>query len=191
MKSIRFISTQLYRCSCGQCFPSALRCLWFKQNWLSIRTAKDRIISIKLFHSISKQLNLYPENLYVVITSLLILLWGFFAVFFFCECGTILTTKFAMFDYELWQCDWHLFPFKMQQMLVFVMSNTQDPAMIYGYGNYECTRDTFKRVCLVYLLFSSLDGNKWSFLHVSIDSVVFFVFICVDNQSWILLFHDD
>lgn len=119
---------------------------------------QESLIFFLLF--IPKKMNLNPENLYVVCTSLLILLWGFFAVFFFCECGTILTNRFATFDYELWQCNWHLFPFKMQRILPLVMSNTQHPATLYSYGNFECTRDTFKRV--ICLFFKQIVNSKYS-----------------------------
>lgn len=99
-------------------------------------------------------MNFNPENVGEVTTSLVVFGWAMLFVFFWCECGKIVTTGFAMFDYELWQCKWYLFPIEMQQMLAFIMSNTQEPATLQGYGNIVCTRDTFKRV--IDWLFSNL-----------------------------------
>lgn len=101
-------------------------------------------------------MNLNLENLFgvMVITSLIILIWALLFALFWCECGTIVTTQFAMFDHELWQCKWYLFPKEMQQMLSFVISNTQDPVTLLSYGNIECTRDTFKRVIAALFFYS-------------------------------------
>lgn len=119
---------------------------------------------------------------------MLILCWGFFSVFFFCECGTILTAKFATFDYELWQCDWYLFPYEMQRILTLFMSNTQNPATLFSYGNFECTRDTFKRVICLFFRLSFIQIISTCF---NCLAGTFCIVLCVDNQSWLFLLHDD
>lgn len=150
MRSIWFINIQLYRCSCGQCYRFVRHCWWFKQNWLSIQRNPSiyqiNLLKNNFVFNFSPKMNFNPENLYEVITSLLVLFWGLFAVFFFCECGKIVSTQFTMFDHDLWQCNWYLFPIEMRRLLALVMSNTQNPATLFSYGNFECTRDTFKRV---------------------------------------------
>lgn len=76
-------------------------------------------------------------------------------LFAFCMFGENLAEQFDMLDVKLYQCDWFLFPIDIQRMLITLMSNTQQPAAIIGYGNIECTRETFKRV-----FFSSFN-NKY------------------------------
>lgn len=90
-------------------------------------------------------------NLDEIISSSFIFFWAMNLVLFWCECGKMVNTQFALFDHELWQCSWYLFPNDMQQMLAFVMANTQDPAVLLGFGNIECTRDTFKRVICLFI----------------------------------------
>lgn len=104
--------------------------------------------------SFFQKMNFNLENSYAVITSLLIFSWALLIILFWCEFGKIVCEKFAVFDHELWQCKWYLFPIEMQRMLVIFMSNTQDQATLLGYGNIECTRDTFKRV-ICFFSFSS------------------------------------
>lgn len=105
-------------------------------------------VGLRLFFHWKKKMNFSSESLYIIITSFVVLFWACFFVFFACEGGTVVCTKFAGFDYELWQCLWYQFPMSMQRLFVLVMSNTQHPAMLYSYGNFECTRDSFKRVIL-------------------------------------------
>lgn len=131
-----------------------------------------------------------PENLCIVITSLVVLFWACFYVFFACECGTIVCTQFARFDYELWQCTWYQFPIEMQRILVLVMSNIQNPATIYSYGNFECTRDSFKRVIQTANYFFVVSPP---FVMRSLLNAVVVIIFCIytDNSSWIFVFHDD
>lgn len=91
-------------------------------------------------------MNFHPENLAVLITSFDALATACLYIFFWCESGKMVTSAFAMFDHELWQCEWYSFPIETQRMVQFFMLVTQDPAVLCGYGNIICTRDTFKRV---------------------------------------------
>lgn len=56
--------------------------------------------------------------------------------------------QFEMFNHELDQCNWYLYPIKMQRMLAIVMVNSQQTVFIRGYGNLACVRDYFKRVII-------------------------------------------
>ena len=44
------------------------------------------------------------------------------------------------------QCDWYTLSIDVQQKICMIMTNTQQPAAIKAFGNFECTRETFKRV---------------------------------------------
>lgn len=72
--------------------------------------------------------------------------WSFLATFFLCECGERVMNQFDEFHDEIYQCNWYSFPIEIQKMLVIAMSISQQPAIIQGFGNLLCTRDTFKRV---------------------------------------------
>lgn len=67
-------------------------------------------------------------------------------VFLLCEFGGNVTKQYELFDDELWKCDWYLFPIELERKYVIFMSYTQQPAMIRGYGNVRCVRDSFKNV---------------------------------------------
>lgn len=71
---------------------------------------------------------------------------SFVFILFICEFGEMASSQFDSFDEELWMCDWYTFPIEMQQFLMTFMSNTQQPGIFRGYGNTECTRETFKKV---------------------------------------------
>lgn len=72
--------------------------------------------------------------------------WSLALLWSACNLGEMLTKHFEMFDDALGQCDWYLFSIEIQRMLVIIMSNSQRPAILTGYGNIQCTRETFKKV---------------------------------------------
>ena len=74
--------------------------------------------------------------------SALLLISGvsFMILFVLCELTQIITDEFASFNDELNQFAWYSFPIKMQQILIIVMANAQQPTVIRGFGNILCTR---------------------------------------------------
>lgn len=72
----------------------------------------------------------------------------FVLIFLLCELGETVTSQFELLNDELYQCDWYLFPVRMQQMFVTFMKCTQQTVLIRGYGNTltQCTRETYKKV---------------------------------------------
>lgn len=67
-------------------------------------------------------------------------------LFLYCDLGQTMTNQFDGFNDELCRYNWYLFPIEMQHMLVIIMANTQQPAIVQGFGNIMCTRDAFKKV---------------------------------------------
>lgn len=63
-----------------------------------------------------------------------------------CEFADMVANQFDEFDSELCQCKWYLLPIETQRMLLIFMSITQEPAIFYGYGQIEGSRETFKTV---------------------------------------------
>lgn len=81
-----------------------------------------------------------------IIYPLVLLFWPFAVVFIFCEFGEKVSTQFQYFNDELCKCDWYLLPIEMQRILLTVMTNSQQPIFIQGYGNTLCIRYSFNKV---------------------------------------------
>lgn len=72
--------------------------------------------------------------------------WTFAFVLIFCELGDMVSSQFVVFNDSLERLNWYLFPIEMQKMMIIVMAKTQQPALLRGFGNIVCTRETFKKV---------------------------------------------
>lgn len=73
--------------------------------------------------------------------------WAFSMVAFYCEASHWIGEKFQSFNYKLQQCDWYLYPVKLQRVYMMFTLDTQELTIARGYGNIACTRTTFKTVC--------------------------------------------
>lgn len=60
--------------------------------------------------------------------------------------GEMVCHQFNAFNEQLCQTDWYAFPIEVQRMLVIFMLDTEQPALIRGFGNIKCTREAFKNV---------------------------------------------
>ena len=83
----------------------------------------------------------------------------FVIMFLYCEFGEMVTNQFNELNERFSKCNWYLLPIEMQRMFVIVMANTQRPAMIQGYANVVCTRESFKQVRKLISDISSISGN--------------------------------
>ena len=63
----------------------------------------------------------------------------------------MVTNQFEMLNMELNRCNWHLLSGEMRQMLVIVMTITQQPTVIWGFGNISCARQCSKNRKIKYL----------------------------------------
>lgn len=82
-----------------------------------------------------------------LISPLLLASWSFGPVYIYCEFGTAVTTEFAKFDDELYQCKWYSYSIEIQKMMLIFIAETQDPVFIRGFCNIVCIRDSFKKAC--------------------------------------------
>lgn len=82
--------------------------------------------------------------------------WSFIVIFGYCELGELLSAEFIKFDDELCQCKWYLFPIEVKQIISIFMGETQQLTVFRGYGNIECTRQSFKEVIHLFLSFLCL-----------------------------------
>lgn len=76
----------------------------------------------------------------------LITFHGFIEIFLYCVLGQMVTDQFENYNQSLGQSNWYLFPIEMQKVYILVMANAQEPSLIRGFGNIECTRETLKKV---------------------------------------------
>lgn len=67
-------------------------------------------------------------------------------MFVICELGERLSKKFADFNDALYQCDWYSFPIGMQQILLTMIMNAQEPVIMKGFANTLCARESFLKV---------------------------------------------
>lgn len=67
-------------------------------------------------------------------------------IFCICEIGESVTQQFDVFDKTLKRSKFYLMPIELQRMLVIVLSNSQQPILLHGYGGIQCTRESFKQV---------------------------------------------
>lgn len=118
-------------CACGLFIDTDLIFYPICHNVFSIKKSKDKLT---------------PTDL---TTTLIIIFLSFGTVFFYCELGETVTQYFNIFHEHLCQSNWYKFPIDVQRMLIIFMLDTQQPAAITGYGNIECTRDSFKNVNVI------------------------------------------
>lgn len=72
--------------------------------------------------------------------------------------------QFELFNDALYQCKWYFLPIELRRMLVTIMSNAQYPTHMRGYGNIECTRDSFKEVFSILIYWDCSKLKNWILL---------------------------
>lgn len=80
------------------------------------------------------------------IQTIAVMSWSFFLVTFFCGMGEMVTNRFNQLHEDLCKSNWISYSLEMQQLYLIFIGNTQRPAIIAGYGNILCTRETLKKV---------------------------------------------
>lgn len=74
------------------------------------------------------------------------MVWSFSMVAFYCEFSQMMWQKFSLFSEEVHQLDWYRFPIELQRLYLIFLLDAQQLAIVRGFGNILCTRETFKRV---------------------------------------------
>lgn len=76
--------------------------------------------------------------------------WTIFITFIYCECGERVSNGFSdMYD-VICEFQWYLFSIEVQQMLPTILIIAQEPVTLHGFANTSCTRETFKKVGLLF-----------------------------------------
>lgn len=58
----------------------------------------------------------------------------------------MLTNHFDQLNDAMDDCDWTLFPKKIQKVLPIIIQNTQKPIVLRTFEKSSCSRESFKRV---------------------------------------------
>lgn len=95
---------------------------------------------------ISSQKSSQNSNKIEMIPLIFMLFWSIVLVGVACNFGDMLTHEFEMIDCELCRCDWYLCPMDVQRLILIVSANTQRSPIVTGFGNVQCTRESFKGV---------------------------------------------
>lgn len=111
--------------------------------WISISMHMNHF-----YFSLSLHLQQSDHNAILIdlTISIIMVFWTFFIILVFFEIGELVSKQFDMFNAELCQCNWYLYPIEMQKMLIIFMSNAQQLTFIRGLGNILCTRSKVKEV---------------------------------------------
>lgn len=101
------------------------------------------------------------------------------------EFGELLSRKMSTVNINLSQCKWYLFPHEMKRMLIIVLTNTQQPMIVCGFGNIPCSRETSKKVRFQWTMSTGIDNLiKEEFPLVirskdkNLDHICFVFFFC-------------
>lgn len=75
------------------------------------------------------------------------------------ELGGRVTTQFNVFDEQLCQSRWYLYPIKLQRIVLIFTLDAQQSVPIRGYGTIVCSREFFQSASLYFWL-QSLETSK-------------------------------
>lgn len=95
------------------------------------------------------------ENPSSLLRMTLLAFWSCVQIFVLCDSSERVITHFKAID--IYQCDWYAFPICVRRTLPIVIVNTQQPVVLKGVANIQCTRNTFRKVS--HLL---LDSQKFN-----------------------------
>lgn len=87
-------------------------------------------------------------------------------IFFFCYFGESINSQFDELNDVIYQSDWYTHQLDIQRIIPTILIATQHPPVLKGFGNLVCTRESFKKVDLLYIKFKCYD-LKWN-LHGNI-----------------------
>lgn len=68
----------------------------------------------------------------------------------YCEIGEQLGTKFDELGDALYQCEFEALPIDVQRTIPIILSFMQNSPALAAYGNLKCSRETFKRVRILF-----------------------------------------
>lgn len=77
--------------------------------------------------------------------------YAFGLVLISCELGQQMTDAFESCNTVLCELEWYLFPVGIRKMLPPILLIAQVPVRLECFGSNACTRESFKKVCIVWL----------------------------------------
>lgn len=112
-------------------------------------------------HIASKFQTLNELNSMMLVALLIDVSYAFGFVFIVCELCQQFCDGFHKMDDVIGQFSWLSYPNEIQRLLPMLINSTQQPVDLKVFGSITCSRETFKKVCLVrhphfFLFFESL-----------------------------------
>lgn len=80
------------------------------------------------------------------------LMYVFGFVFVYCEIGHQLSSEFDTINDAFYELDWNSYPEEIKRTIPVILQVTQESFQLSAYGNYPCSRETFKKVNSTYLM---------------------------------------
>lgn len=81
-----------------------------------------------------------------------VLFWATTFTCFACGKGEMLSNEFTALNDAFYHCDWHLLTPRIQRAFWMILAYTRQSVIIKGYANVSCTREHFKNVRHVMLI---------------------------------------
>lgn len=85
-------------------------------------------------------------DLTLISTLAVKIFYSFGLLFVYCEIGERINSFFGEINDDFYELEWENFPLSIQRMMPTVLINTQQPVQLEAFGNFPCTRLTFKDV---------------------------------------------
>lgn len=77
--------------------------------------------------------------------------WAFGSIFIACELCESVSNAFIEVNDVVNQFDWYLFPIQVKRLLPTIIMNKQQPVNFECFGSIRFSRETFKKVSVLYM----------------------------------------
>lgn len=80
--------------------------------------------------------------------------------FLLCNLGDGVTSHYANLSYSIYNKSWYLYPFKLRKYFKLIILMSQQPVHMEAFANLRCTRETFKKVNILFALHLIIKNNS-------------------------------
>lgn len=150
----RFSDTSFWIIFFGVFQRYAVHFSWFSSNLLS--TIFSLLYLLHFFNYIRVEylawlsIQKHAGISLMLVNQLCVTFWSFALIFLFCNFGEKIGGQFNKLNDVIYQCNWYLCPLKTQQMFPMILTATQNVPTMTSFGNVVCSRESFKKVTLIY-----------------------------------------
>lgn len=84
------------------------------------------------------------ENPVSFVKMILLAFWSFIQIFILCELSERVNSQFS--EVDIYQSNWYEYPIHARRSIPTAIMNMNTSVVFKGFGNIECSRETFQRV---------------------------------------------